>query len=322
MLLTQAPSSTYVLRAATLDDLPAVAELVLACDMADFGEPDSSLDDLRDEWSKVEVSRDVWLVSADDGQLAGYGKFWARRPTRLNSDWYVHPNHDLYAVGSQLIEQIERRAAEHLPTVEPGLGVILRCGANAHDERFQTLLRDYGYTLVRYFWRMMADLKTPPAPPVWPDGIVGRPFVLGQDDYAMYTALNESFRDHWGTPSESYEVWRQRNLDKPDADTSRWWIAFNGDEVAAALRGETYLDMGWVGLLGVRRPWRRRGLGNAMLYYAFGEFYRQGFQRVGLAVDAESLTGATRIYERAGMYVNRNFAVYQKVLREGEGLQD
>jgi ribosomal protein S18 acetylase RimI-like enzyme len=69
-----------------------------------------------------------------------------------------------------------------------------------------------------------------------------------------------------------------------------------------------------VRLLGVRRPWRRRGLGRALLLHAFGEFRRRGFSRSALGVDAESLTGANRLYERAGMHVAARFDIYEKVL--------
>ena len=52
-----------------------------------------------------------------------------------------------------------------------------------------------------------------------------------------------------------------------------------------------------------------------MLLQAFGAFYRQGRPGVGLGVDSENLTGATRIYERAGMKVTRDFAIFEKELR-------
>ena len=45
--------------------------------------------------------------------------------------------------------------------------------------------------------------------------------------------------------------------------------------------------------------------------------YRRGRHAVGLGVDASSLTGATRLYERAGMRVVRQFNSYAKVLRPG-----
>ncbi len=76
--------------------------------------------------------------------------------------------------------------------------------------------------------------------------------------------------------------------------------------------------MGWVGSLSVRRPWRRKGLAAALLHHTFGEFYRRGQRRVGLSVDSSNLTGATRVYERAGMHTDQHRAVYAKVLRDGE----
>ncbi len=79
-------------------------------------------------------------------------------------------------------------------------------------------------------------------------------------------------------------------------------------------------EMGWVGTLGVRRRWRRRGLAQALLRHAFGEFYRRGTRKVGLAVDAQSLTGATRLYEKVGMHVTRTYTDYEKELRSGEDL--
>ena len=75
--------------------------------------------------------------------------------------------------------------------------------------------------------------------------------------------------------------------------------------------------MGWVNILGVRRPWRKRGIGVALLEHSFGEFYRRGILKAGLGVDAESLTGALRLYEKAGMHVHLIFDNYEKTIREG-----
>ncbi len=49
--------------------------------------------------------------------------------------------------------------------------------------------------------------------------------------------------------------------------------------------------MGWVGTLGVVREWRRHGLGLALLQHSFQQFYQRGKRKVGLGVDAQSLTG-------------------------------
>ncbi len=75
--------------------------------------------------------------------------------------------------------------------------------------------------------------------------------------------------------------------------------------------------MGFVNILGVRRPWRKLGLGLAFLHHAFGEFYRRGKRKAGLGVDAENLTGALRLYEKAGMHVHMQFDLFEKELRPG-----
>ena len=72
--------------------------------------------------------------------------------------------------------------------------------------------------------------------------------------------------------------------------------------------------VGWIGILGVRRPWRRRGLGRALLLHAFHEFRARGFTEAGLGLDAASLTGATRLYESVGMHVSAQFDFYEKQL--------
>jgi ribosomal protein S18 acetylase RimI-like enzyme len=69
--------------------------------------------------------------------------------------------------------------------------------------------------------------------------------------------------------------------------------------------------------LGVRRGWRRRGIALALLHHTFREFQQRGQKRVGLGVDATSLTGANRVYEASGMRPTRRVTVYETVLREG-----
>jgi len=168
----------------------------------------------------------------------------------------------------------------------------------------------------------------PRGAPEWPEGIVVRAMRVGQDERAAIQAVRESFRDHWAYVEqpfeEEFERWQHFMKNDKDFDPAIWFLAWDGDEVAGVslcwpkTNGDP--DMGWVGTLGVRRPWRRKGLGLALLRHSFGEFHRRGKKRVGLGVDAHSLTGATRLYEKAGMYVARVYNVYEKELRPGVDL--
>jgi mycothiol synthase len=62
------------------------------------------------------------------------------------------------------------------------------------------------------------------------------------------------------------------------------------------------------------------GLGMALLRHSFGEFYHRSARKVALEVDSQNLTGATRLYERAGMHATRQYDIYEKELRTGEEL--
>jgi mycothiol synthase len=59
---------------------------------------------------------------------------------------------------------------------------------------------------------------------------------------------------------------------------------------------------------------RRAGLGLVLLQSGFAALWRRGHTRVGVEVDSENETGATRLYERAGMKVTRRYATYEKVI--------
>ena len=93
-------------------------------------------------------------------------------------------------------------------------------------------------------------------------------------------------------------------------------VAGNTELLAVANSFED-AEMGWVGTLGVRRPWRKRGLGLALLRHSFNEFYRRDKRKVGLGVDAQNLTGALRLYESAGMHIDLAHDFYEKELRPG-----
>jgi len=98
----------------------------------------------------------------------------------------------------------------------------------------------------------------------------------------------------------------------------------DGDEIAGVAYCSPRFggdpEIGIVETLGVRRPWRSQGIALALLHHAFGEFYRRGHKRVGLHVDTHNLSGATRLYKKAGMHVVQEFTFYEKELRPGEEL--
>jgi ribosomal protein S18 acetylase RimI-like enzyme len=177
-----------------------------------------------------------------------------------------------------------------------------------------------GFAYVRTFWMMRIEFDgAPPAPRV-PDGIVVRTLEPGRDEARVHAALAEGFADHWGEFFPSFEEFRHLEIEGEgsDFDPSLWFLATEGEEVVAAAvcRSSTPRAEGTavVGELAVRAPWRRRGIALALLHTAFAEFHRRGIPRAELGVDAQNPTGATRLYERAGMHVAFSWEFWEKTL--------
>jgi mycothiol synthase len=140
-----------------------------------------------------------------------------------------------------------------------------------------------------------------------------RTFVPDQD---VFEAVEDAFRDMWGRPRGTFERFVEIT-GRESFDPSLWFLAMDGDEIAGLILGKTLAGGGWVDVVGVRRPWRNRGLGLALLRHAFTTYHRRGVRKVALSVDAESITGAPRLYGRAGMRVRESYAVHLKELRPG-----
>jgi GNAT superfamily N-acetyltransferase len=168
---------------------------------------------------------------------------------------------------------------------------------------------------------MEIEFSEEPAAASWPAGVAVRSAGADEDLRPFYEASEEAMADHWGHVPRSYEEWRERKTGL-NFDPNLWILAVDGEEPAGAVLCSDSDGLGWVDTLAVRQPWRRRGLGYALLTHAFRELYRRGMRRMALGVDAESPTGATRLYERAGMHIGQQYATYSKELRPGIDLAD
>jgi mycothiol synthase len=299
-------------RRPTEADFDEVLELLRRSDEAVLPESDWTAATLREYWDEFELADDAWVVEVD-GRIAGYADFEAREGGRLMGDGYVDPELRSRGVGSELLRLTEERASEEAAKLEGR--VVLHNATLLGDDCVPNLYERHGYEPVRTFWRMVVDLHAPPVPRA-PDGIEIRTMRPGEEE-AIHQTIEEAFAGNWGHVPRPYEEFAKRTFAREAHDPSLYWVALEGGEpVAAALTDwKREGDWGWVNLIGVRPPWRRRGIAEALLQTAFAEFFRRGERRVGLGVDAESTTRATRLYERVGMRVFSRVAVYEKVLR-------
>jgi mycothiol synthase len=253
------------------------------------------------------------VAALADGGIAAYADMndQAER-SRFWIDLRVPPSEHDADVAGALLDALEARAAEGAAP-----GAIVRVFVPSPYELALRLVQARGYEVVRHSFQMGIDFDGELAALCWPQGIAVRTFVPGQDDEAVHEAQQEAFADGFEAVRQPYEDWRRWSFREP-FDPSLWLIAEDGAEIAglclcrsdAGAEGE----LGWIDSLGVRRPWRRRGLGLALLLHGFAELRARGKQGVGLGVDGLNPTGAVRLYERAGMHVARRFDHYQKTL--------
>ena len=236
------------------------------------------------------------------------GDWPPRRRSGPNVWGDVHPELRSRGLGTALLELVEARAGE--------LGAAaVRNDVFARDQGAISLLESRGYRPVRRYYEMRIDLgDAAPPEPTWPDGLTVAPFRDG-DGPAFHEAFAEAFSEEWGATRMEYDEWRRARLEADDFEPELWSIVRDGDEIAAVARCDAYrYGGGWVAGLGVRKQWRKRGLGLALLQRTFRLFHERGERSVGLGVDSENPTGATRLYERAGMHVETETVTFEKTL--------
>ena len=304
------------IRPATRGDAPEIVDLLSACDVAEVGEPDSTLEDLENDWSMdgFDPGRDAWVVEGPQG-LVGYAYAGDQfRTGELEADLWIHPDHHEPELGGRLLGLAERRAARlavERGYADPALEVY--CVAANRAKR--DLLRRHGYELRRTVYRMTIDLSGGAAAADVPAGLELRPFRLEADQRTMHDVMTEAFKDHFRRSNEPFAAWQSRLLGHPSFDPDLWRLAWDDEgEAVGAVIAYDHGDLGWIQGLGVRRPWRRRGLGAALLAHALAAFAARGQLRVDLAVDAEGETRPLRLYERAGMQASSAYELYARRL--------
>jgi len=273
---------------------------------------------------------DIRMVFAPDNTLIAFVECWMTQEPSVHP-WIfgcVHPDHWGRGIGSHIIAWAEDHARLALEKCAPDLRVAPRTGAESHNKTGIALFENLGWKHIRSFYRMVADLDSVPEVPSFPEGITVRPYNPETETEEVYRTVVDTFKDHFGFIVPPFEKgladFKHNFIEEPGYDPRFWFVAMDGNEMAAMCicRREDAEDTesGWVSELGVRRAWRKRGLGYALLKHAFAAFHADGKKRAGLGVDADSLTGALKLYERAGMRVLRQFNQYEKEMRPGKEL--
>ena len=155
--------------------------------------------------------------------------------------------------------------------------------------------------------------------PRFPLGIAVRTWKKGEDDEAVLEVFNEAFADHWGfvpMRRENWLYWTGSPRFRPELAL----LAMSGDEIAGFCHCDINEEKmrrlgrkeGYVDTLAVRRPYRRRGLGRALLLAGLRILKEEGMGSATLDVDAASLTDAIRLYEDVGFKEQKRYILYRR----------
>jgi mycothiol synthase len=263
------------------------------------------------------LETDAWVVETQAGKIVGYEEFYDRHAhAALSGDGYVHPDYKGLGIGTSLLRALTARAHEEIKLAEPDLRVFIRNAMIAGDVSACQMHEAEGYRPIRFSWHMEIMLAEPPRAPAWPAGIELRPYVREEHDQAVFEAHEEAFSDHWGHMPGTFEHWQHHVSGRDDLDPSLWFIAWDvrSAEIAGYSLCRYRMGIGWVGSLGVRRPWRKRGLARALIARSLRIQKEQGMTESALGVDSENISGATRIYEACGFRVVKKSINYRKAL--------
>ena len=116
--------------------------------------------------------------------------------------------------------------------------------------------------------------------------------------------------------------WKTRHISIRSCSYWRWTASTSPAPSAASHSREKARTRGGSSGCACCGPGRRRGLAQALLLHSFGQLYAHGMRCIGLGVDADSLTGATRLYEKVGMHVERRHELWEKELPIGDRVGD
>lgn len=296
------------------EDAPAIVALIRVCQRANGDEPSMTVDELMKEWHSLDLKEEAVLVLGADGEPAGYADILNRRAVQVNIYPNVPPGPHADALWSFMLAWGEERAAAIAQSAGLAQTSVHHFPRTTNHKAVETLIAA-GYVHVRTHYIMEAHMTEPPPAPQWPAGIALRTFGPNEDGDAFYEAGEAAFEDSWNRPPSTKERWLQPTLAE-NFDPTLWFLPYAEDsgQIAALCLCSVVAGVGEVDVLGVRRSWRRQGLGLAALRHAFGELWRRGVRKVVLTVDAESPTGAPRLYHRAGFAVTQSYHRYEKRL--------
>jgi mycothiol synthase len=303
-------------------DAEAVHRLIRRCEQADGIPIVTPLEEVVQMFDEpyFDPGLDGW-VTEDDGELVAWGRVYHTPSTeRLERAFLlgdVHPDWRRRGLGRRLIDLQRERATSLLHASDHDLPRFVRAQAYEWRHDATALFEAAGLTAVRYHDELIRPLESLSAPSS-PAGVILEGFT---DSHAepCRILMNTAFADHWGSSPRSAEAWAsmlEEYGQRPDLSFVA--VSAAGEIVGATLNFHVPEDQevtgrldGWIGMLGVLRPWRKRGVASALIVASLHAFARAGFTHAMLGVDSANPSGAYSLYTGLGFQPLHRSVTYE-----------
>lgn len=298
-------------------DAPALLELESAAEAAEPAEHSTDLTEIEEDLRNPGLRLADGSVAVLDGsRLVAFGTLGVNDPAQV---WVallqavVLPDFRHRGIGRELLQRLLEMARSIHAVEHPDLPGEVRVWLAQGRDSASTFAERAGFTPRRYFSEMRADLSAAVLPdPVQLAGMEIRPWTPG-DDESTRLAYNASFADHWGSTPASPQRWRSMFADASGFRPEFSRVAVREGEVVGFVLSDEFDSetlarghrTGYVDRVGTVRSVRGRGVASTLMVHALRAMRESGCSFADLTVDAESPTGAGRLYERLGFVMHR-----------------
>ena len=303
------PLRNIQIRPATQKDVDDLLQLLRPFDGAW-----RTVDELQTHWQALNLDKQTRVATTSEGLLIGYAELLQRQATWFTPKIWIQADYQRRGLGKYLLQIIEAQ----IPSLTNEVSVSLSSQIVGKLCAADYLLEKAGYITSSIFQIRELLMTEVPLPSVTIPDIEIRPFALEQDVQFAYKADEEAFLDERGYEPRTFEQWSSRlHIYDKDFDPNVCFLAWDGEVIVAGIYTTALAEIGDIMHVGVRRPWRKRGIAEALMRHSLREYYKQGIYRIHLNVDGESLTKAQLLYERMGFHVinvYRNYICQRSLL--------
>ena len=306
-------------------DYPVIVEVLEGCKEADQFEQTTTVEGLARSFEHL-VNCDPYtdmLFVEMNGYVLGYTQVqWREEPDGIRQ--YDHfalllPEWRGKGIRRSMLLFNEQRARK-IASEHPGNQDFFRSWADDTEVHWISLLLREHYTPVQYYALMVRPLSEPIPELPLPEGIEIRP-VQPEHYWTIWRAAEETLQDQRGGSDLTDEILKEW-METPTFNPGLWQVAWdtNTDHIAGVVLSSIDQEenrrynrkRAHLGPIGVRRPYRRKGLASALLAKSLKALKDFGMTEATLNVDSESPTGAFRLYENVGFSTIKRFTTYQK----------